>query len=59
MPVLRLDRKVLGMITDEDIHFETASVQPDPAMVALYVLAKRNGRWWSAARQTTLTAAQS
>jgi len=29
-------------------------VGPDPAMVALYVFAKRNGRWWVVARQNTL-----
>ncbi|MGY2060860.1 SgcJ/EcaC family oxidoreductase [Nocardia gipuzkoensis] len=26
----------------------------DPAMIALYVLVKENGRWWAAARQNTL-----
>nr|WP_238846447.1 hypothetical protein [Nocardia terpenica] len=25
----------------------------EPAMVALYVLTKENGRWWIAARQNT------
>ncbi|MFD0361084.1 SgcJ/EcaC family oxidoreductase [Nocardia sp. GCM10030253] len=26
----------------------------DPAMIALYVLVKQEGRWWTAARQNTL-----
>ncbi|WP_069166431.1 SgcJ/EcaC family oxidoreductase [Nocardia altamirensis] len=26
----------------------------DPAMIAVYVLVKENGRWWAAARQNTL-----
>ncbi len=29
---------------------------PEPAMIALYVLAKRDGQWWIAARQNTLVA---
>jgi putative DNA primase/helicase len=36
MPVLRLERKVLGMIVGSDAQPETTAVQPDPAMVALY-----------------------
>ncbi|MGY0503145.1 SgcJ/EcaC family oxidoreductase [Nocardia sp. FBN12] len=29
-------------------------IDPEPAMVALYVLVKQDGRWWTAARQNTL-----
>ncbi|ONM47969.1 SgcJ/EcaC family oxidoreductase [Nocardia donostiensis] len=29
-------------------------IDTDPAMIALYVLVKENGRWWTAARQNTL-----
>ncbi|MFI6866387.1 SgcJ/EcaC family oxidoreductase [Nocardia sp. NPDC050406] len=29
-------------------------IDAEPAMVALYVLAKENGRWWIVARQNTL-----
>ncbi|MFQ6330566.1 SgcJ/EcaC family oxidoreductase [Nocardia sp. CWNU-33] len=29
-------------------------IDTDPAMVALYVLVKQEGRWWTAARQNTL-----
>ncbi|MGX1806674.1 SgcJ/EcaC family oxidoreductase [Nocardia sp. NPDC055321] len=29
-------------------------LHPEPAMVALYVLVKENGRWWTVARQNTL-----
>lgn len=32
-------------------------IDHDPAMVALYVVVKRNGRWWIAARQNTLVPA--
>ncbi len=28
-------------------------IDADPAMIALYVLVKENGRWWAAARQST------
>ncbi|WP_280436029.1 SgcJ/EcaC family oxidoreductase [Nocardia carnea] len=38
----------------------TADGEPidrDPAMVALYVLVRENGRWWVAARQNTLVPA--
>ncbi|MFE3545876.1 SgcJ/EcaC family oxidoreductase [Nocardia sp. NPDC059177] len=28
-------------------------IDTEPAMVALYVLVKENGRWWTAARQNT------
>ncbi|SEG94872.1 conserved hypothetical protein [Saccharopolyspora kobensis] len=30
-------------------------IDVDPAMIALYVLVKEQGRWWVAARQNTLT----
>ncbi|WP_067547191.1 SgcJ/EcaC family oxidoreductase [Nocardia crassostreae] len=29
-------------------------IDQDPAMIALYVLTKQDGRWWTAARQNTL-----
>ncbi|WP_067830281.1 SgcJ/EcaC family oxidoreductase [Nocardia inohanensis] len=29
-------------------------IDRDPAMIALYVLVKQDGRWWTAARQNTL-----
>ncbi|WP_068018843.1 SgcJ/EcaC family oxidoreductase [Nocardia mexicana] len=29
-------------------------IDADPAMIALYVLVKEDGRWWAAARQNTL-----
>ncbi|MEV6276495.1 SgcJ/EcaC family oxidoreductase [Nocardia sp. NPDC051832] len=29
-------------------------IDQDPAMIALYVLVKENGKWWTAARQNTL-----
>ncbi|WP_194814010.1 SgcJ/EcaC family oxidoreductase [Nocardia sp. XZ_19_385] len=29
-------------------------IDKDPAMIALYVLVKENGKWWTAARQNTL-----
>ncbi|MFD3431374.1 SgcJ/EcaC family oxidoreductase [Nocardia fluminea] len=29
-------------------------IDPDPAMVALYVLVKQDGQWWTLARQNTL-----
>ncbi|GAA1975003.1 SgcJ/EcaC family oxidoreductase [Amycolatopsis minnesotensis] len=32
-------------------------IDADPAMVALYVMVKRDGRWWVAARQNTLVPA--
>lgn len=31
-----------------------ALIDTDPAMIALYVLVKEDGRWWTAARQNTL-----
>ncbi|MGV9615792.1 SgcJ/EcaC family oxidoreductase [Nocardia xishanensis] len=36
------------------ITTEGESIDEDPAMVALYVLVKENGRWWTAARHNTL-----
>lgn len=33
---------------------EGALIDIDHAMIALYVLVKENGRWWTAARQNTL-----
>ncbi|WP_378731682.1 SgcJ/EcaC family oxidoreductase [Nocardia brasiliensis] len=33
---------------------EGALIDTDPAMIALYVLVKEDGRWWTAARQNTL-----
>lgn len=33
---------------------EGAPIDVDPAMIALYVLVKQDGRWWVAARQNTL-----
>ncbi|GAB3485296.1 SgcJ/EcaC family oxidoreductase [Nocardiopsis coralliicola] len=37
-----------------DLGADGAPTGPDPAMVALYVLVKQDGRWWIAARQNTL-----
>ena len=36
MPVLRLEGKVLGMNVGSDIRPDISTVQPDPAMIALY-----------------------
>ncbi|MEV6386464.1 SgcJ/EcaC family oxidoreductase [Nocardia xishanensis] len=36
------------------ITTEGEPIDEDPAMVALYVLVKENGRWWTAARHNTL-----
>ncbi|MFC4373623.1 SgcJ/EcaC family oxidoreductase [Nocardia halotolerans] len=33
---------------------EGTLLDPEPAMVALYVLVRQDGKWWTAARQNTL-----
>ncbi|MFC9895881.1 SgcJ/EcaC family oxidoreductase [Nocardia sp. NPDC127579] len=40
--------------TARAITADGALIDQDPAMIALYVLVKENGRWWAAARQNTL-----
>ncbi|QIS04836.1 SgcJ/EcaC family oxidoreductase [Nocardia brasiliensis] len=48
-PDVAIAHKVARATTAEGELIDT-----DPAMIALYVLVKENGRWWTAARQNTL-----
>lgn len=48
-PDVAIAHKTARATTVDGIPIDT-----EPAMVALYVLVKQDGRWWTAARQNTL-----
>ncbi|MEV0246487.1 SgcJ/EcaC family oxidoreductase [Nocardia sp. NPDC050712] len=48
-PDIALAHKVARATTADGVLIDT-----DPAMIALYVLVKEDGTWWTAARQNTL-----